>query len=144
MKCVDKDYIENMLKDIIEALSELKFLTSLDIDEFIKNRSARFSMRYSIVVIVEGSADIGIYVLERCFNEEIKGYRDIFMRLSERGVIDSETAMKMASLSSLRNMIVHRYWNVDDIRIYSEAKKNGIRAIEKFIEEVKEFASKSN
>ena len=144
MKCVDKDYIENMLKDIIEALDELKFLTSLDIDEFIKNRSARFSMRYSIVVIVEGSADIGIYVLERCFNEEAKGYRDIFMRLSEKGVIDSETAMKMASLSSLRNMIVHRYWNVDDIRIYSEAKKNGIRAIEKFIEEVKEFASKSN
>ena len=35
----------------------------------------------------------------------------------------------MASLASLRNMIVHRYWGVDDARIYTEAKSIGVKTI---------------
>ncbi len=42
----------------------------------------------------------------------------------------------MVRLVGLRNIIVHRYWSVDDMRIYDNAKRSGVGAVEKFIKEV--------
>jgi uncharacterized protein YutE (UPF0331/DUF86 family) len=36
---------------------------------------------------------------------------------SEKGIIPYEYAEKLAALASLRNMLVHRYWRVDDARL---------------------------
>ncbi|ABN70652.1 protein of unknown function DUF86 [Staphylothermus marinus F1] len=99
-------------------------------------------MRYSIVLIIESSADLGLYLLRKCFGEEARTYRDVFEKLLRNNVISSETAKGMKSLAFLRNMVVHRYWNVDDEKIYLEAKSNGIQIIEKFIEEVRSHVSK--
>ncbi len=45
----------------------------------------------------------------------------------------------MVKLVGLRNIIVHRYWVVDDLKIYKSAKNSGIGNIEKFIEEVSRY-----
>jgi uncharacterized protein YutE (UPF0331/DUF86 family) len=45
----------------------------------------------------------------------------------------------MAKLASLRNQIVHRYWTIDDLRIYKEAKENGLGTIESFIKEMTDY-----
>ena len=58
------------------------------------------------------------------------------------GVISFRVAEGMASLASLCNMIVYRYWGVDDARIYREAKGGGIDTVEEFIREVREYVSK--
>ncbi|RLE53010.1 MAG: hypothetical protein DRJ26_03960, partial [Candidatus Methanomethylicota archaeon] len=128
--------------EIREGLEEIRNIVNLDIEDFIQNRSKRFSMRYSIVLIVEASADLGIAILKQCFDEEPKSYREVFLKLAERGIISLRIAEAMASLASLRNMIIHRYWGVDDARIYREAKDSGINAIKEFIREVENYASK--
>ncbi len=43
----------------------------------------------------------------------------------------------------LRNLIVHRYWEVDDARMYKEIKEEGFRIVRRFIEEVESFASRA-
>jgi uncharacterized protein YutE (UPF0331/DUF86 family) len=48
----------------------------------------------------------------------------------------------MAALAMLRNLIVHRYWLVNDSRIYREAKASGMRLISKFVEEVREYVER--
>ncbi|MEM4563646.1 MAG: HepT-like ribonuclease domain-containing protein [Thermofilum sp.] len=40
-------------------------------------------------------------------------------------------------LVGLRNILVHRYWSVDDTRIYEEAKESGLNIVMKFVDEVK-------
>ncbi|MDK2384226.1 MAG: DUF86 domain-containing protein [Candidatus Korarchaeota archaeon] len=47
----------------------------------------------------------------------------------------------MARLASLRNMVIHRYWEVDDLRIYREARSGGLEAIRSFAREVKAYLS---
>jgi len=58
------------------------------------------------------------------------------MKLLEKGVISAETAESMVKLAGLRNLIVHRYWVINDLRIYEEAMRGGIRVLEEFISEV--------
>ncbi|UNQ73171.1 HepT-like ribonuclease domain-containing protein [Infirmifilum sp. NZ] len=47
----------------------------------------------------------------------------------------------MIKLVRLRNLIVHRYWEVDDARVYREVKEEGIRLVRGFVEEVERYAS---
>ena len=63
-------------------------------------------------------------------------YPQIFQKLSDYGFLSEEVSREMAKLARLRNLIVHRYWEVDDARLYREAKGSGLNTIKRFIEEV--------
>ncbi|MCY0868392.1 MAG: DUF86 domain-containing protein [Desulfurococcus sp.] len=142
MTGVDREFVEKTIREIEEGLSEIRSSVALDMESFMRDKSRRFTARYSIILIVEAAADLGIAILRQCFNEKAESYREVFVKLAEKGVLSYNTARGMSLLASLRNMIVHRYWGIDDARIYSEAKSSGIKAVESFIREVEEYVSK--
>jgi len=139
---IDREHVECLIRDVNDGLDEVRRITSLSLDDFIRCRSLRFALRYAIVLIVESSADIGLIILKQCFDDEAGSYREVFTKLAERGVLSFSVAEGMTKLASLRNMIVHRYWGVDDARIYKEAKSSGIGTVEEFVKEVRKFISK--
>ena len=55
-----------------EAIEEVGGITSLDVESFPKDRRARFSLRYSIVLIIESLADIAVAILEKDSNEIVE------------------------------------------------------------------------
>ncbi|MCD6510938.1 MAG: DUF86 domain-containing protein [Thermoprotei archaeon] len=141
---IDREYVRRIIGEIMEGLDEVKDIIMVRIEDFVRDRGKRFSMRYSIILIVEAAADLGLAILKQCFNEGAESYREVFIKLAEKGVISYDTAEGMASLASLRNMVVHRYWSIDDVRIYREARNNGVRTVEKFIKEVKNYVYKNS
>lgn len=108
----------------------------LDFSEFLRDRRARFALRYSIMLMVEALADLAVAILEKDFQVAPRSYREAFTLLAEKGVVAAESASRMERLAALRNMIVNRYWAVDDARVYREAKEGGLEAVRAFIEEV--------
>ncbi|MCL7391649.1 MAG: DUF86 domain-containing protein [Thaumarchaeota archaeon] len=122
-----------------EAIEEVGGIISLDVESFLKDRRARFSLRYSIVLIVESLADIAVAILEKDFNEIVESHRDAIMKLRDKGLLGRRVAESIARLVSLRNLIVHRYSIVDDLKIYESAKNSGVESIERFIEEVSRY-----
>jgi len=144
MTKVSREVVEKLLSEAREALDEIRSTVSMDLDAFMSSRTARFSLRYSIVMIVEALADLAITILEKDLGESAESYRDAFVKLAERGIISSETMQSMIKLAGLRNIIVHRYWTVDDVRIYINARENGIRALENFLSEVLRYVEAEN
>jgi uncharacterized protein YutE (UPF0331/DUF86 family) len=124
---------------VAEAIEEVGGIISLDVESFLKDRRARFSLRYSIVLIVESLADIAVAILEKDFNEIVESHRDAIMKLRDKGLLGRRVAESIARLVSLRNLIVHRYSIVDDLKIYESAKNSGVESIERFIEEVSRY-----
>lgn len=139
MTKIDKNVFQKLVREVAEAIEEVREIISLDVDSFLNDRRARFSLRYSIVLIVESLADIAVAILEKDFNEVVESYRDAIMKLRDKRVLESRVAESIARLVSLRNLIVHRYWVVDDLKIYESAKSSGIENIERFIEEVSKY-----
>jgi uncharacterized protein YutE (UPF0331/DUF86 family) len=124
---------------VAEAIEEVGGIISLDVESFPKDRRARFSLRYSIVLIIESLADIAVAILEKDFNEIVESHRDAIMKLRDKGLLGRRVAESIARLVSLRNLIVHRYRVVDDLKIYESAKNSGVESIERFIEEVSRY-----
>ena len=119
--------------------NEIESLCSLEPSEVLTNRTRRYSLRYAIILLVKSLADAAIAILEKDFEVSPHSYADAFLKLAEKGVIDFSTAKKMSKLASLRNIIVHRYWVIDDTKILSEARESGVEAVNKFIDEVKKY-----
>jgi len=136
---IDKDVFQKLTREVAEAIEEVGGIISLDVESFPKDRRARFSLRYSIVLIVESLADIAVAILEKDFNEIVESYRDVIMKLRDKGLLGRRVAESIARLVSLRNLIVHRYRVVDDLKIYESAKNSGVESIERFIEEVSRY-----
>ena len=136
MTRVPKAVVQRYLRDVTEALEVVKGLTSRRLEELLRDRYLCYSLRYAVVVMVEASADLALAIIEKDFGETAESYREAFLKLAEHGVISGETANAMVKLVALRNLVVHRYWVIDDARIYGEAKRGGVAAVERFLDEV--------
>ena len=70
------------------------------------------------------------------------GYTQVFRKLLD-GVLSKSTGEGMIKLARLRNLVVHRYWEVDDIRVHREVKEEGIGLVTRFVEEVAQHVSRA-
>ena len=130
-------YINEALEALVEARS---IIEGMGLDKFLSDKRARFALRYSIILIVESLADLALAILEKDFGVMPRSYREAFMLLGEKNVVSPTYVRVMERLAALRNMIVHRYWRIDDARIYLEASRGGLDAVEGFIEELRRYA----
>jgi len=140
---VDKEKISKLIEEIEESLRVVEKIVSLDLNAFLADVRNRYTLRLSIVEIVEAATLIGLHILREQFNDRAEGYVQVFRKLLERGILSRDTGEGMIKLARLRNLIVHRYWDVDDVRVYVEIKEVGIELVKRFIREVEEHVSRA-
>ncbi len=124
MDAVNMDLIRKRLSEIRDAARLLeKYLQKpfreLDLSEIL-------SVRYLIIQLVESSTAICMHVLITVYREYPEGYPSCFILMSRKGLISNELGEKLAAAARLRNLLIHRYWEIDDRKVYNEAKK-GLR-----------------
>ncbi len=135
-----KERVRRLLADIEKSLSVAKRVVELGEEEFLSDIRNAYTLRLAIVEILEASVSLGLQILKE---EEVEGYRQVFGGLLRRGVISPDVYKEMVRLVGLRNLIVHRYWEVDDLRVYREARGSGLKVIERFVEEVGKYAARA-
>ena len=98
----------------------------------------RMSLRYLVIQLVESAASVSVHLLSRLFDERVEGYSDCFRRMGTRKMIAEGLSERLASAARLRNLLVHRYWEIDDRRVYASIE-GGIEDFEAFKREVRSF-----
>jgi len=130
------DAVEARFREINDASLALRGLMEKDFEELSFHE--RMSMRYLVIQLVEAAASVSVHLLSRLFDERVEGYADCFRRLGERKVIAKGLSERLASAASLRNLLVHRYWEIDDLRVYASIE-GGIEDFEVFRRELRSF-----
>ncbi|BCU71110.1 DUF86 domain-containing protein [Stygiolobus caldivivus] len=134
-----EERLNSLISELLTAIGEMEKITSLPINEFYSSLTNRFSLRYSVSLSVESAFNIAVIILEKCFNEMVDGYKDAFDKLYAHGLMTRDVSEGLKKISAMRNIIIHRYWAVDDIRIYNECKEWVIKTLREFVNEVKSF-----
>ncbi|MFQ6065308.1 MAG: DUF86 domain-containing protein [Candidatus Bathyarchaeia archaeon] len=132
--------MEARVREINDALEKLRELTDVEFERF--GGYEKLSMRYLVIQLVEATASVCIHVLSRAFEEVAEAYPHCFVRLAERRVIPRALAERLASAARLRNLLVHRYWEIDDQEVY-RAIKGGLKDFEEFVKQVRKVVEKA-
>ena len=133
MPDVDNGRVQKLISELREALSLLNEALERPREAFLSSWRDRLSARYLIVEMVEASTSLGIHLLEAGGVKAPETYGEVFNKMAERNIISWEVA------EGMRKLVVHRYWEVDDGRIYDEGRGSGLEVIRRFIEEVEAY-----
>ncbi len=128
--------IKRLVRDVEKSMRVAEQILSLDIESFVRDVRNRYTLRLALVEIAEACIAIGLRVLRAIGVRNAESYSKVFRKMAERGIISLSVAEEMSKLVRLRNLIIHRYWEVDDVRIYREAKGGGMDVIKRFLSEV--------
>jgi len=71
-----------------------------------------------------------------------KGYPDCFEKLSDAKIITRKLSMNLKKLAGLRNILIHKYWEIDDRKVFQSAKEN-IGDFEEFLNQLNKFVRKT-
>ena len=135
---LEREVIEGKF-DIIDRnvrfLEELKILSP---DQFVESYRDAQAAKYSLLEIIEACIDIANYIIS------VKGFRraeefsEMFKVLKEEKIIGKDLATRLEDMARFRNLLVHRYGEVDDRRVL-EIIKHNLKDIEEFEKAIEKF-----
>ena len=132
---LDRNRIAKDIADIAMARREIERLVAVDQATFFSDSRNAFSVRYLIIQAVEAMTDLCQHMLARTRGIPCDGYIDCIVKAGEHGIISVALAERLRRLAALRNILVHRYWNIDDARVYVETQAN-LSDLATFIDEI--------
>jgi uncharacterized protein YutE (UPF0331/DUF86 family) len=95
----------------------------MDWGEYRSDIRARAFVERCLHLAIEEVLDICNHLVSFERRREPTGYRDLFLILSEHGVIPRERLATFQNMASLRNMLVHRYERGDDRVVFGIFKR---------------------
>lgn len=135
---VDRERILGLLEDIEQQVDFMGKVTSTDTKRFLSQIEKVYGLRYAVIRSVEAMAGVCVHLMAKVFNKSLESYAECFQTLGEKGVIPLDLAFRLAAMARLRNLLVHRYWDVDDERVFSYCAE-GIGDLKSFVGHVASF-----
>ena len=135
---LEREVIEGKFDIIDRNLSFLEEIKRLSLEQFLESYRDVQAAKYSLLEIVEACIDVANYIISVKGFRRAEEYSEMFKVLKEEGVIGKGLATKLEDMSRFRNLLVHRYGEVDNRRVLEIIKYN-LKDIEEFEREIGEF-----
>ncbi|MEK6690640.1 MAG: DUF86 domain-containing protein [Nitrospirota bacterium] len=139
---INIEKVKALEKDLLDTSSGIKSIIAMKEDSFLKDQKNIYSLRYLLIEAVEAMANICNHILARITGQVPKGYPDCFEKLSDAKIITKELADRLKKVTSLRNIIIHKYWEIDDSKVFKYTKEN-VGDLEEFLREINRFIKNS-
>jgi uncharacterized protein YutE (UPF0331/DUF86 family) len=111
---LNRDIVQRRLESVVRYLRELEPVLRTPKDVFVSQPRDYHTAERLTELLIENAARINTEVAASVAGIPASDYYSSFFSLSSAGWLDSETAVRLAPLAGLRNMLVHQY---EDIRL---------------------------
>lgn len=106
------------IRDAIERIGEV---LPADVESFVADRTAREVVTLNLLVAIQDAVDLASHWIADEGWVVPDTYRQVFLLMAEKGVLTRETAEAMAASASLRNLVAHRYGELQWDRMFDIA-----------------------
>lgn len=138
---IDKDLIKEKIRNIQEYLGEIEHLFPLDTAEILSNVEKLRTMERIFQLVVDEILDINIHFIKELNLTSPDDFQGTFAILGENDILPADFARKFSPVVGLRNIIVHRYEELDRKFFIDTFKKN--RAdFDKYLNFINEYLKK--
>lgn len=97
----------------MEAYHVIDHLTTSPLEEILKDIEKCWTLRYALILSVEAISTILTHLLSKVFGVSCDSYRDCVEKAVKKGIISEDIGIHIKGLVSLRNLLIHRYWEIN-------------------------------
>jgi uncharacterized protein YutE (UPF0331/DUF86 family) len=115
---ISKDVVNAMIDLIDENIRLIEEIRSQSYDSFSGSFRDIQAAKHSLQEAIEACLDIGSHIIAEQGFRRPEDYKEIFKVLEENGIIDHVLSEKLQEMAQFRNLLVHRYGQIDTRRIY--------------------------
>lgn len=130
--------LQQRCAEIRTTLRQLQAPGQLPLADFISQELLVDASLYRLIRAIEAAQAICTHLAARIPTRTPNSGPDCFLALSEAGVIESQLAGRLQQMSRFRNLLVHRYWELDLARVH-QILQNDITDLELYVQAVEEF-----
>lgn len=134
---MDKGRVLAKLDEIDGYLGELESIMPETLEEYEKSIASKRASERLLHIAIEAVIDACAILVRELKLGVPKEEEDFFEKLSGR-VITKETCAKLKEMKRFRNILVHRYVEIDDARVY-ELLRTRLGDFEEFKAQVLDF-----
>jgi uncharacterized protein YutE (UPF0331/DUF86 family) len=136
MTPLDIDKIYPKFRDIRESTDRLRAFRDISLDEFLNDQDKQDIASFRLIVATEAAIDICLHIAAKVLKKVPEDYAGCFKVLCDHGLIDQELATCMAQIARFRNLLVHKYWEIDYSRMYAIISGSDLGNLEEFIRQI--------
>jgi uncharacterized protein YutE (UPF0331/DUF86 family) len=132
---VDTNIVAEKLKQLSRSIAKVRAHCPADPAELAAGSDALDLVSFNLLLAVQTCLDLASHLIADEGWAPAAKAREAFERLSEHGVLSSETAQALAQAVGLRNIVAHGYAGADPAQIHTAATA-GLADLERFATEV--------
>lgn len=121
---VNIELLRSRAGEIRASLEKIRVYTAISDEEFFADERNLYSVMHLLLICVEGVAAICNHLLARLARKAPASYGECFQGLQELDILDEPLVSRLVQMARFRNMLVHRYWQIDRERILRYAREN--------------------
>ncbi len=110
--------ITRKLQELERYIQQLQKFQSYRYDEIESDLEKIWAIERGLQISVQIIIDIGNHILASIGENQIEDYTDVLSKLGKCNILPSEFAERIKGMAGFRNILVHRYAEVDLKRVY--------------------------
>ena len=130
---IDKDIINAKFDIIQKDIEFAKELAAKEFD-FMEEQAAK----YTLLEMAEACIGIASHIIASDGLRRPEEYSELFAVLQEQKIIGENLAKDLSAMAKMRNILVHRYADVD-IKRLRDALKNDLGDVEQFMRAIARY-----
>jgi uncharacterized protein YutE (UPF0331/DUF86 family) len=121
---VNVELLRARLHDIQENVEKIKVYAALPDETFFADERNLHTVSHLLLVCIEAVAIVCNHLLARLAQKAPASYGECFEGLKSLGILDDALTNSLIGMARFRNILVHRYWDVDSQRVLQYAREN--------------------
>lgn len=115
---VDIAVVRRILSSLNESLQHLKSKQNVSFEEYKKDRDIQAVVERRLETAIQACIDIGNHIISQQNMGSPSDYGEIFLILTQEGVINNKQADKLIRMAGFRNVLIHEYRDILIDKVY--------------------------
>jgi len=121
---INHELVKARASDIRACLVKLRTYAALPDDAFFADERNLFTVQHLLLIAIEAAAGLCNHLVAHTARVSPATYAECFDGLESVGMIDAELRTRLAAMVRFRNLLVHRYWDIDPHRVLDYTRHN--------------------
>lgn len=134
----DFDVVERRLRALADTLADLSRLRDIEASTLQSDPITRAAAERLLQVAVDLAVDINAHLAAALLGRAPATGRESFTAAADAGVLSRALAERLAPAAGLRNVLVHRYVDID-VQLVARAVADVLEQMPRYVEEVGAF-----